>query len=176
MNQNLINSENSHNWIAIIVSLIAILSTSLFTWFQYDQAREHNKKSLSPLMNVYIFNDKTSGYKLQNVGVGPAKIYGVKARNLNTNKAYLKWNDLVGNGLNYSGEFKCSDTMPQTAQAIGVERPLITLFAKQAITKSTPIELTSCYCSVYDDCWTASNKSGIKPIASCNDFTGVIEC
>ena len=172
----LISHEDSHNWIAIIISVIALLWSSGFSYFQNEQSYEHNKKSVTPIMNFYIFNSEESGYKIQNVGVGPAIIHGVRASNKNSNHQYDDWDDLVRNGLGYNGKYICSDTMKNTAQENGAERKLVIISESLKVQKSTPIKLELCYCSVYEDCWVSSTEEGNYRVDNCSSFTETLQC
>jgi hypothetical protein len=158
--------------IAIVLSIIAIYWSSA----QYDLTKEHNKKSVQPILNFYIFNDVDSGFKLQNVGLGPAIVKGVKATNIETKEVYSSWEPLVRNKLNYTGEYFCSDTLSGSAHENGIERKLLTIKEKLVIDKNSGIEFSICYCSIYDDCWISGTEHAPQKVDSCKKFDYNVSC
>jgi len=158
--------------IAILLSIIAIYWSSA----QYNLTKEHNKKSVQPILNFYIFNDEYSGFKLQNVGLGPAIVKGVKAKNIKTKEVYSSWESLVRKKLNYTGEYSCSDTLKGSAHENGIERKLLTINEKLLVTKGSGIEFEVCYCSIYDECWISGTEQSPYEVSSCADFNYNISC
>lgn len=131
---------------------------------------------MKPILNFYIFNSENSGYKIQNVGLGPAIIHGVKVTDKNSNNSFDSWETLVRDKLNYKGAYFCSDTMKGSAHQNGIERKLLTINERLMITKSSGIKFEVCYCSIYDECWISGIEQSPYEVGSCENFKYNISC
>ena len=173
-----LKKKHAANWIALVTAISAFLATCIYSTLQYSQNSEHNRQTVKPLINLYLFNGEVDGYKIQNVGVGPAVMHGLRVKNTKSGLTYKKWNVLTQE-LGYTDIPVCSDVMPNSALGTPVERNLITVKLNKSdnyINQNTTIDLEACYCSVYDDCWISSLKSGIKKTDSCDSFGDIIQC
>lgn len=155
-----------HRWVDISAIVIALAAL----WVSLTQMRAqrlHDRLSVHPHVAVsYFFNDDGSGYRMANRGLGPARI-----------ETFTVMVD--GHPMKDWGEMIRAIGMPKTRYSFLV--PTSGSYIKEAeaqtifwvppgaandvlrANESNKIKLMLCYCSIYEDCWIATNFTRGKP-------------
>ena len=162
--------ERVERLLSMAVGLAAIVAV-LVSLYQTRLAREQLRASAWPHLSQG--NTFTAGNPyvrfVSNEGVGPARIRSVRV--LVDGKPARTWNEAV-RALTGEGEpaLVYSSFVRGSVLAPGATRSLLTLppgaraqrFWEQAQTR---LRTVTCYCSVYDECWTADSDA-VEPTAA----------
>ena len=150
---------------AILVSLCA-LGVSLY---EARIMREQQRAAVWPYVEILPSNNSEgSSLNLYNKGTGPAKIQAVTVSNDGTH--WKNWQELLDAlpGEN-SIRFRYS-TMNGRVLASNDALEAIRMSAKDAATIGPylqNIDISICYCSVYDDCWFTGIGASPEPVNAC---------
>lgn len=144
-------------WIALFVAALALFVSVN----ELRDARKHERISAQPhLTYTFFYNDKGAGWKLQNNGLGTARLRGF--RMFVDGKPLRDFNDLAP-ALGLPPPFHRSYTLPMVGDryATGHETDLYWVQPSSAATtlreQWTRVNIQACYCSLYADCWLFSS-------------------
>jgi hypothetical protein len=155
---------------------VAAITAVAVSLYQASLAREQLRASAWPYLAQG--NRFTSGNPyvriVSNEGVGPARVRAFSV--LVDDRPVKTWNEAV-RALTGAGEpaLVYSSFGRGTVLPPGAERALLTLpTGERAATfwreAQTRLETVVCYCSVYDECWSASDSEDEpRPVRSCPD-------
>ena len=167
--------QRVERWLSIAVGLAAIITVAV-SLYQARLAREQLRASAWPYLaqtNSYLTGGPYTR-SVSNEGVGPARVRSFQV--IVDGRPLPDWNAVVraltGQGepaLVYSSFGRGSVLVP------GASRTLLTLppgdraqrFWLQAQTR---LRTRVCYCSVYDECWTADSEKP-EPARGCTQGT-----
>ena len=165
---------------AMITAVVAVVVAIIQTQVMREEAeieREHTRLSVQPALLVYAHSrvgdtDGNFRYGLRNQGLGPAVIEGFSV-SLN-GKNVSNWAEFVANATegavhlrgekrNVSGIMESSldqgmiipaggDMMPISLDSDNHVAALLRSIDDNAL-------VTVCYCSLYKECWTATNQN-----------------
>jgi hypothetical protein len=71
------------NSVTAICAVVIALASLMVTLTEVRASRRHNRQSVRPVLQIVrtrLHNDKRTGLKIRNVGLGPAVIVGTKVR------------------------------------------------------------------------------------------------
>lgn len=150
---------------AILVSLCA-LGVSLY---ETRLMREQQRAAVWPYIEILPSNNSEgSSLNLFNKGTGPAKIHGVTVSNGDT--VWKSWRELL-DSLPGDNSIRFSySTMHGRVLASNDALEAIRMPARDAANVGPylqNIDISICYCSVYDDCWLTGIGKSPEPIAAC---------
>ena len=158
---------------ALVVSLVAVI---VGVYSAYTD-RTYARASVWPRVELNFHLSKNSdssefGLKMTNSGIGPAIIKSVQ---MEMNGNYLKtWQDiLLSAGEDHQGIHLSTNNIASIV--LPAERTVTTFHIKakskemsgQVREMLKPLNISVCYCSVYDECWMKKRKSEPKPIKQC---------
>ncbi len=165
--------------IAVFISVVALYAALT----EADSVRKQQAASVWPYVAVYYTINLPSNegrpflqVGLSNDGIGPARIEG--ARITLDGTAYDTWADLFGR--------LAPDTFSKYRTSAFSRRVIPAGQSVVFLNMADPDEITAlagafdrldariCYCSVFDDCWTASlqDRSRPEPVARCDGLEG----
>ena len=121
-------------------------------------------------------------WRVDNNGVGPAKIESVQVSL--DGKPYRNWKELsavlVPDRPFHAQQSSINGTVlpPSTNRETTIELVKLTdpVLARAFHDAQSRFQIAICYCSVYDDCWTANIQERVRQssVASC-DATGTVQ-
>src|SRR3954470_16675399 len=151
-------------WLSVAAAIGAVCAVAIAV-YQAALAREQQRASAWPYLaqsNSYIAGQPYTR-QLENQGIGPARVRSFQV--LVDGKPTRSWNDVVralisqpDSGLVYSS-FGRGSVVPPGATRVLLRLPpgnQARLFWQAAQTR---LETLVCYCSVYDECWSADTRA-----------------
>lgn len=154
-------------WLPVVVSTCAIS----LTLYGGCQDRHFRRLSVRPELGIEFRTDRAfNGWTLSNTGMGPARL---RWFNVSLDGQPKKdWVDVKSSLPLPRGEFTYSDPYPETLVRQG-ER--VDLFgfpgeysSRAQLRQIAPrIEMSVCYCSLYEECFRATTGSGYIVKESC---------
>lgn len=170
---NTANSAASRISIVAVVLSVAALLTSII---EVNFVRQELRSEAWPYISLHrAYSSEGYTIKLENKGVGPARLREVKLYYDNTEVTDLDQTiiDIVGeeNAFSYDvyGANNPAPGVISSGEAVYLfsvpwERRTRMLVERM----DRKISVTACYCSIYDDCWMASlNNGDPEEISSC---------
>ena len=154
-------------WIAVIAAVIAVASLIL-NLVQYSSSRTQERLTVQPHFQItFLWDDTGMGWITSNTGTGPARIRGFEilldGKPLPYGQTFLVIASALE--LNFAGA-----TLDFRNVRVGVLlKPDFSehlFWAHKGPTEDklavlwNRITFKTCYCSIYDDCWIASNLMG----------------
>jgi len=171
---------------ALVVSLVAVI---VGVYSAYTD-RTYARASVWPRieLNFYLSNNDGGsiyGLKMSNFGIGPAII---KSAQLELNGIYLKsWRELI-DATGEDREFINVATNSISRVVLPADKTLVALEMRDSSQKMSaevreilrPLNISVCYCSVYEECWLKERKLPPQPVEQCTlnakrDFVGWVE-
>lgn len=141
---------------------------------QLSELKKYNRLSTSP--NVAIQIDQgaygDSLLKINNYGGGYATLYGVHVKDKTTGDFLHTWKDvalkITGNTESFSS---CGDTIVGYPFGSEGERSLLVLRPGYGmISKKMNVDVSICYCSMYEECWESEFLKPRVSVQSCDGF------
>jgi len=165
---------------AIGSTLIALSSLGLSV-YEAGLARQHDRLSVKPeLVMSFIYDDTGVGWKMTNMGLGPARIRGFEVFVDNVSQKPTNHLpdilDSILTPLSAPTEFS-NPTLG--AQIPGQSDPQIILWLKPSKAADVlkrqygRVIFKICYCSIYDDCWEFDTNGPFQGIQDdrCSTFS-----
>lgn len=180
-----ITNQSSIRWdrVTAIASLIvAALALAVSVW-QGQVTRNHNRLSVKPQVQIsrnLSLGADPKGLLVVNNGVGPATVHGSLLNFGGKDIGPIirsTWGQIEGE-TKPPGTLTIGLFPKETYLSAGGRYDLLTLTEKNENETeafrdlSNLLELTICYCSIYDECWTATWKFDAvsnDPIETCTD-------
>jgi len=177
--------------LTLVISLFALIAAIGSAYYAYESvevAKESARNAVMPILDITITDfEEDSFITLKNHGEGTAILYGttVTPRNqgedLKVEIDEIYWGHVAGHLLqNTKGIVKeehekitCADTYPLMPLGSKEEKILLKFVENSHAINSDMdkhIQIKSCYCSIYDDCWETEFKKGFKEINSCANY------
>ena len=169
----LTSSERVDRLLSICAGIAAITAVAV-SLYQTSLAREQLRASAWPYVsqsNSYL-HDQPYRRTVTNEGVGPARIRDFRV--LVDGRAVPTWNAAV-QALTGAGEpaLVYSTLNRGSVLQAGASRTILTLPPGQRagqfwLAAQTRLVIVICYCSIYDECWTADDrKDEPEPVREC---------
>ena len=175
--QKLLSLTNTHSQtiiagFSLLVSCVAIY----FTAQSFEYQRQHDRLLVKPEIHFTSYTNKdSSGWNILNKGLGPAKIYGFTAavdkrivlNHLALASALGLKKDLMPSGFIYKIPTNGVLFPNESGTFFGV----VDQHARKLVSdKHGSLEVSICYCSIYDECWAgrAPNQDSIE---NCDEWT-----
>lgn len=159
--------KRATTWLPVIVSCCAIA----LTLYGGCQDRQFRRLSVRPELDMAFGADRAFvGWTLRNAGLGPARLRWFQVELDGAPKR--DWAEVKASLPLPRGEFTFSDPYPDTIVRQGEQVRLFGFPAdyahREALAKLAPrLEMTACYCSLYEECFRASSRSGYIVRESC---------
>ena len=156
-------------WIALAASVAAFAALGLAFWEGYLE-RKYRRLELRPKAAVaYFFNDSGSGFIFSNAGSGPAVVHWTTVSV--DGKVMPTWLN-VGAALGFTAPPKFLFMTPAHVSQPGSEQQMFWVepgpLDIELRAQYPRVEIETCYCSVFEDCWTSSRtKPDPRPVDSC---------
>ncbi|WP_448550068.1 hypothetical protein [Thalassotalea fusca] len=158
---------------ALVVSLVAVI---VGVYSAYTD-RTYARASVWPRIELNFHlsnNDDGSAFSINmsNSGIGPAIVKSVQ---FELNGKHLKtWEELIAvtklkrESINVSTNSISQIVLPADKKIIALEiRNGSSKMSGEVMEILHPINISVCYCSVYEECWLKERKSPPKPIEQC---------
>lgn len=160
-----IHKRDWANWLqrgftllSIIISIIALMNSRNAV----KETEEHNRLTLRPYVTFnFIYNtEQGAGWWVNQAGLGPGiiKSFDVEV----DGKQQSTWREVAGALKLPDGQYNYSILYPGTRIPSGHSEQLFFFYQGPAIKalndNSYRVTITTCYCSLYDECWITSNK------------------
>lgn len=163
-------NNNPEMIIAISALLVGVVTTFTSIYSAYID-REYARASVWPKLELYRSYDSNSfSYGVANKGTGPAIINYVTIRDGNE---YIKqWRDLKSMSESHQGRYSQSHISSITISPQDRLAP-ITLDGERAQllykkdNSDNRLQITICYCSIYQECWVVDRSSQPSPVSAC---------
>lgn len=180
---------HGQGWIALAAAFVSLcaLATSVYSSWE---TRKHNRLSSQPWVTIAFWSNATgAGWKLANEGLGPA-ITKTATVVYDKETPCRSWGALVNalfaganvHPFSYSNFSKGEHLREKT------DVTLLWFTDQGDAARVTPnkdkVKIAVCYCSIYDECWIATNvsKVSLKKVDSCEgqwssetEFVGGLE-
>ena len=161
---------NPDRWISLSAVIIAGCAF-FFSFYQGCTIREHNRLSVRPLVMISgAVNERGSGWKLSNAGLGPAIVRWIE---VTVNGRPVKnWKEF-GKEVGLPESFEFRYWYPARATVIPPQHSGELFWvppgpADDALRSTTAkITIRMCYCSIYDESWLASGGPNVPPWRPC---------
>ena len=171
-------SKNTDRIMSIMATVVALSAVGIAV-FEASIEREYQRLSVYPRLelgtNTYSPADPTANSKFQkfirNAGLGPAIIHNFEVSI--DGEPYFGWDDIIK---------ELSGSPPSARSQRGIRDGIIvpageeflildasfTFEQNQIITsKSSHINVMTCYCSLYNECWKVTEPEQPKAVDSC---------
>jgi len=148
--------QNTFNIASLIVAVCALF----LTVSELRSSRIHNRLSVQPHLQIsHTMRPDVGAIRLENAGVGPGHLRTFEL--FLDGKPVTSWNDFVNQiGLQGKGQFQFSVFKSQTWIQNGTAQVLFEVNTAEQATilnkNINRVNVSVCYCSVYNDCWVAS--------------------
>jgi hypothetical protein len=159
--------KRATTWLPVLVSCCAIA----LTLYGGCQDRHFRRLSVRPELDVAFSAERDfAGWSLRNSGLGPARLRWFSVAL--DGAAKKDWVEVKSSLPLPRGEFTFSDPYPDTIVRQG-ERVKLFGFPgdyahREALVRLAPrLEMTACYCSLYEECFRANSRSGYIVKESC---------
>jgi hypothetical protein len=166
----LFKKQTPDRWISLSAAAIALCAL-LFSFYQGYLVRDHNRKSVRPLIVIGgLHDEKGSGFRIGNEGLGPGIIQWFEVTvNGKPVKNWMEFYEAVG----LPGTFSARYLNPTQATVIRPGRSEDLFWVSPGPADNTlrttkaVITMRLCYCSIYDECWLASGGLHTPPYQTC---------
>jgi hypothetical protein len=160
------------------VSAVAIaLCAFVFTVMESKRNRDfHRRQSFPQMIATFYYTDEKAGFALASQGLGPANL---KWFQVSVNgEPVSHWGEMFEKlGIEHGNRYHFliprigwrSNKSLSWIVSINSEDPNYKLFKERV----SAVELSGCYCSVYDECWIFRSGSTDR-VSDCNDKPSVI--
>ena len=177
-----VNSKGLLSKLAASSAIVVALASLAITLYEASATREHDRMSVWPRL-VQESSDSGGRYDrtITNAGLGPALIKSFEVRLDDTVRS--SWSPVVSALVSPApvpGYF-FSAVGPGTVILPGHTLHVLTIIAEKlssvAAERDSRLVSRVCYCSLYDECWTAeSRQPEPKSVARCSeaDTSGVL--
>lgn len=160
--------------VALCALTVSVCSLAMMV-YEASLERKAQKAAIWPHLSVnYSKTPKSFGFSIKNSGIGPARIESVRVSFKST--SVPNWHGLLEllNGKPYSQNILTTYLEARVVSAnenIDILKTDRSKEVDKLIEQLRDIEISICYCSVFDDCWiTQKNSNKPLPIASCPDY------
>ena len=158
-------------WIAMAAVFIAVCAL-LLSVYEGRAARAHERLSALPvLMMPFFYNDDGAGFVLHNSGLGSARLKWFEATV--DKKPQPDWRALC-DALGVSSDVRFDFLIPGREVLMREGPGSKILWVPPGPNASAPlilgrerVFLRLCFCSLYDECWMATDHGAPTPIPSC---------
>lgn len=156
---------------AVVASVAAVLVAVYTAWLDRSFARA----ATWPYIEIFrSYNDTAMSYTVTNQGTGPAIIrYAILEQDGTRYASWQQWLEgeytLPEQGFVQSHISSRVLTPEQGVQIFTTPDPDVA----PAIRANDQVNLTLCYCSVFEDCWLTDRDNEPKPTAHCDIPRGV---
>ena len=147
------------------IALCALLFSFYGAWLERDQVR---RSSRPEMMMSYFFNQEGSGFLFGNVGLGPARLKWFQI--LVDGKPQINWADML-HSLGFPTRPEFSFVRPGPTWSADSYIRVFWLSPGPADEKLRAerdrVELSACYCSIFDECWLVTDQAGPRAVDQC---------
>lgn len=154
-------------WIAVFATIIAIGSLFLNVVLFYSSRSQQRLAAQPHFQMTFLWDDTGMGWITSNTGTGSARIRGFSILIDGKPQPYNQTYILIGNtlGLNFKGATADFRNM-RAGVLLDPGHSDHFFWAEKGPTEDklstdwTRVTFRTCYCSIYDQCWIASNTVG----------------
>lgn len=171
-----------------LFALFAAIGSAYYAYESVEVAKESARNAVMPILDITITDSKNDSFiKLKNHGEGAAILYGTmvtprdQGKDLKVEIDEIYWGHVAGHLLDNSrgvvnkehNKITCADTYPLMPLGSKEEKILLKFdINSHAINSDMDqhVQIKSCYCSIYDECWETEFKKGFKEVKNCSAY------
>jgi hypothetical protein len=164
-------------WISLCAAIVAV-SALAFTIYESRVTRDFQRRSTRPRMSVsFWYTQEQAGFLFGNAGLGPARLESFTV--FVDGKPQPHWRAMFESlGFDKAPDFGFTVPTEGWYKADTPASWILSVKPGPAYhrfrAESGRIEITGCYCSIYDECWLFDRSKNVTPAQSCASTVGTV--